>query len=383
MRAATLDLKIKNTLERTHLQSSTMKRLCHEVEHGAKQALLEHFLQVYVEKMKLYKIKPLNESYYTLSVEQGAFVVIKNVMTEIIIMWCYVDECNMLYYDEKSTHVQKRAYQYWLDKDLLRILGRSAAENAVAPWHELHGDVLRCVVAWLPVKDLLACTVVNKHWRYHLVGQNSVWRGRRLPVPPQGGREDGNAFRVFIKSSALFSSLEAPVPESCLTSDIPFGLSVLKTLAEAWVHYHRDFLHTYHFEPFCDSCPSIQEYHETLLHLAEREPQQKKLKLLEDVKEKNPLAKRQKLLNARELFNQSTLQFIPWHNEAIAKHVFAYMSGTISMGGKQAAVVWLGQDGAIRVAELKCAKGYVKREHAKQYLHKMMFDYLDWKNKII
>lgn len=363
MRAATFETKIKNMLEESSKRENVMVELLFKVQHGVKQALLEHFIKVYMEKFKLYKPVPVNEQQHALLCVNNAFVIIKNVMTETIIMCCYKDECNMFYYDEKSTHVQKRAYRFWLDDALVKLVKQDVATAVCLEWQALHSDVLIYLARFLPTETLLNCTLVNKWWREVLIDCPQIWHC---------------TFDAFIKSNALFHSLEAPCIEACLTRDIPFGLKVLQNIAAAWLYHHRDLLHSYDLDDLFT--PGSYPSQDMLDHHQEREPEKKRLKLLEDQRT-SVIAKRHQLSTARHLIGNSTHYDIDWRNTATSQNVNAHMSGTIENGhGHVAAVVWLGADGVLKIADLRAAKGYVKAKHAKQFLYKMMYNYRDYEN---
>ena len=378
MRVATIDTKIKGIRLREASQAKIMTRLCFQVQHGIKQQLLEHFLAIYVEKFKKYNMPDVDERQHSLLCLYDAFVLVKNIMTDTVIMFCTRDECNMFYYDESSGHVQKRAYAYWQDQILEKLLTSQVNEqnqSTFTGWQTLHGDVLGYMSQWLPCETLLNCTLVNKWWRDALVKRAWIWSNRMQMRLELENEQAQCMFQWFIKSSGLFASLEPPNVEACLTKNLLFGLHVLENIAAAWIHFHRDFLHSHDlyltsgFYPTRDMLDAQKEY----------APVQKRLKLLEE--RKNPIAQRHQLMTARELLNQNGHNELAWHNQATAKHVNAYMSGTINLnqpnGDRRAAVVWLGADGVLKITDFRVAKGYVKASKAKQVLHKMIYNWLD------
>ncbi|MBX9636680.1 MAG: F-box protein [Nitrosomonas sp.] len=399
MRKATVQEKLKKFATETAEVEGIFKRMCNEIMHGNRAAVLAHLLEVYKIKMQSY-ITPrtdLDASHYSLSVTPERCIQLEHNMSEVVI-YAYAGpgrgfDSNMHCYYDKKGHVQTRLYSFWKDQGLQRLLVTPCPDDDAAvfvvfnqpDWSMLHGDILRHVATFLPCKDLLNATLVCKEWR-RVLQHDSVWMQRVFHLQPV--QNTPFLFEQFVQSLALLPDTDFDTIEACFVKNMKNGTVLLSNIAEAWRHQNRKFLEECQILDECSitTYPNVfapaPQGQEEEREYEENAGTTKRFAILREVdearkkiKESGKLTKR--FPTIRNFIDQTVMQHVTWPNRAKVSQVTVFMAGLLTLQDEHGAVVWITDDGQLRIACRKNALAYKTGGNLKNTLHNMMYEYAD------
>ena len=316
-------------------------------------------------------------SQFHLSVEK-TYLVLKHVSSNTAI-WIYgpngEQESTMYCYHAGTGHMQSRTFAFWQDEDLKSLLITplcSGGEGAAAPWATFHKDVFIYMTKFFDCRDLLACTLVCKQWRYELL-KDCVWQ-HRLKTPFKAANQ---CFRQFVCSYALLKEVQGAAMEACLFKDMNFARKVMKNIVSAWCWKYRKFLcdHEIQYqEGVYPPPPAPQEP-------AERPQKKQKLAALQVVENakavlNNNQTRIHRVDTVRTFISKTQRAHIVWKAFAKNAHINAFMCGVLKHMKQVGAVVWITSDAKLKIANPFVAKGH-ETANVKETLHAMMMDWTD------
>ena len=295
-------LEINNRLNEETIAFSKMIK---EITFGFKQDILKHFIYRY----NVFFGTQIDFKDYSI-VWNGVLLTVESSLRGRILFVYGPNGAHVSYfYRYKKPHVEHRLYKFWEDTGFKY----SNISDEKYPY-DIPPDPLFCILKFLPIRDLLNCRPVSKHWN-RIVSMNRTW---------------GMDFKSFIKSSLLLNHLNV---ENTLVKDIDLCKSGMLTFVKAWAFENRlNSDNSTYYYPGDDD---------------EGERKTKKMKIL-----KKEITSK----FVRTIINTKTLVF---------------MAGMYN----DRAVCWITPEGEFKMMDT-CLK--LMKKNQKEKLHSMIMNYLDF-----
>lgn len=206
MRFQYKEKKLAEINSRLNDETIAFGKMIKEITFGFKQNILKHFIYRY----NVIFNTQIDFKDYNI-VWDGVLLTVESSLRDRIIFVYGPNGAHVSYfYRYKKPHVEHRLYKFWEDPGFRY----SDISDEKYP-HDILPDPLFCILRFLPIRDLLNCRSVSKHWN-RVVSMNRTW---------------GVDFKDFIKGALLLKDLNV---ENTLVKDINFAKSAMIAFATAW-----------------------------------------------------------------------------------------------------------------------------------------------------
>lgn len=206
MRFQYKEKKLAEINSRLNDETIAFGKMIKEITFGFKQSILKHFIYRY----NVIFNTQIDFKDYNI-VWDGVLLTVESSLRDRIIFVYGPNGAHVSYfYRYKKPHVEHRLYKFWEDPGFRY----SDISDEKYP-HDIPPDPLFCILRFLPIRDLLNCRPVSKHWN-RVVSMNRTW---------------GVDFKDFIKGALLLNDLNV---ENTLVKDVNFAKSAMMAFATAW-----------------------------------------------------------------------------------------------------------------------------------------------------